>query len=174
MERNWKSPLLSLTFNFQPNANSIPQLLLRKPRNDYLSSARYYDSSNSRPNVIRIYIYIYPCKLLVSYLTDDWRAKKRGSSRLQTYRTIEPRVEVFAANQPRLSPPSPSSSRERKQYFPVASLLVETVPWNFFERRRVTSEEKGKDKKKRRIICRRDSANQFPIKFPRTRPKDAS
>lgn len=173
MERNWKSPLLSLTFNFQPNANSIPQLLLRKPRNDYLSSARYYDSSNSRPNVIRIYIYIYPCKLLVSYLTDDWRAKKRGSSRLQTYRTIEPRVEVFAANQPRLPPP-PSSSRERKQYFPVASLLVETVPWNFFERRRVTSEEKGKDKKKRRIICRRDSANQFPIKFPRTRPKDAS
>lgn len=77
MERNWKSPLLSLTFNFQPNANSIPQLLLRKPRNDYLSSARYYDSSNSRPNVIRIYIYIYLCKLLVSYLTDDWRAKKK-------------------------------------------------------------------------------------------------
>lgn len=34
--------------------------------------------------------------------------------------------------------------------------------------------EKGKDKKKRRIICRRDSANQFPIKFPRTRPKHAS
>lgn len=59
MERNWKSPLLSLTFNFQPNANSIPQLLLRKPRSDYLSSARYYDSSNSRPNVIRITLYIY-------------------------------------------------------------------------------------------------------------------
>lgn len=115
MERNWKSPLLSLTFNFQPNANSIPQLLLRKPRNDYLSSARYYDSSNSRPNVIRIYIYIYPCKLLVSYLTDDWRAKKRGSSRLQTYRTIEPRVEVFAANQPRLPPPLPPPPPPEKE-----------------------------------------------------------
>lgn len=69
MERNWKSPLLSLTFNFQPNANSIPQLLLRKPRNDYLSSARYYDSSNSRPNVIRIYIYIYTLQIarILSY-----------------------------------------------------------------------------------------------------------
>lgn len=84
MERNWKSPLLSLTFNFQPNANSIPQLLLRKPRNDYLSSARYYDSSNSRPNVIRIYIYIYlaNCSYLILPTIDEQKKEARAVSKL--------------------------------------------------------------------------------------------
>lgn len=168
--------MLSLTFNFQPNANSIPQLLLRKPRNDYLSSARYYDSSNSRPNVIRIYIYIYTLQIarILSYRRLTSKKKRlEPSPNLPNDRAARRSLRCQSTEAPP-PPPSPSSSRERKQYFPVASLLVETVPWNFFERRRVTSEEKGKDKKKRRIICRRDSANQFPIKFPRTRPKDAS
>lgn len=110
MERNWKSPLLSLTFNFQPNANSIPQLLLRKPRNDYLSSARYYDSSNSRPNVIRIYIYIYTLQIarILSYRRLTSKKKRlEPSPNLPNDRAARRSLRCQSTEAPPPPPPPP-------------------------------------------------------------------
>lgn len=146
--------LLSLTFN----SNRHPQLLLQK----LAATCCYCDSGKQR------YMYIYPCKLPVSYLTDDWRAKKRGSNGLQTYRTIAVRSNPLPISR---EPPSPSKKESNTFRLPRYSSRPSRGTSLNDDEWRV---EKGKDKKKRRIICRRDSANQFPIKFPRTRPKDAS
>lgn len=117
MERNWKSPLLSLTFNFQPNANSIPQLLLRKPRSDYLSSARYYDSSNSRPNVIRIYIYIYlaNCSYLILPTIDEQKKEARAVSKL-TERSSRASKSSLPINRGSPLPPPPPPEKESNTF----------------------------------------------------------
>lgn len=117
MERNWKSPLLSLTFNFQPNANSIPQLLLRKPRNDYLSSARYYDSSNSRPNVIRIYIYI-PLQIarILSYRRLTSKKKEARAVSKLTERSSRASKSSLPINRGSPLPPPPPPEKESNTF----------------------------------------------------------
>ena len=130
-------------------------------------------------------IYSMSRKLLVSYLRSTSKKKlfslslslflswQRGERELPSnLRTITVyREETLLLHRQSADP------QERKQYFPVASLPSVpplTVPWNFSSSAGKGGGKKERKDERRRIICRRDIANQFAIKFRRHVRKTAS